>query len=522
MDDIFKKLSSGTRFSRTDVLKERQKAAGRQTEAVPAREAPEEDEELNFFNKSDGKTEALMKKKDDTTVPAYTKVPKKPLWASQGEIRAFRKEQDIRVYGQDVAAPVRRFVDMARKEYGAPLSLMNAVKAAGLKKPTPVQMQATPVLLDGRDVFVVAPTGSGKTLVFVISILARLLKTTATTTSKDQQTIEALIVSPTRELAAQICNEFRRFTPRDPTTGKPQLNSVLLNRAVLNGWQRQKPKKYPRVLVTTPKRLVSGIESGAVDLSGVQQIILDEADRLLDLGLLEQIDDILAACTWTAGPIQKALFSATIPTGVEDMARSFMSDDPIRIVIGAPNAAADRIEQRLVYVGHEEGKLMAIRQMLVEGLEPPVLIFTETIERAQALFAALLEHGITVDLIHSGRSQAERERIIANFRAGRIWFLITTDLLARGLDFPEVACVINYDVPLSTASYIHRIGRTGRARKRGTAMTLFTRSDADSLRIVVNVMRQSGCDVPEWMLQLERKSTKSILKNRKRISAMSS
>jgi ATP-dependent RNA helicase DDX52/ROK1 len=193
-----------------------------------------------------------------------------------------------------------------------------------------------------------------------------------------------------------------------------------------------------------------------------------------------------------------------------------MNEDPVRVTVGTLNGATKTIKQKLVYVGQEEGKLMAIRQMLAKGVEPPVIIFTETIDRAQELFRELVQHGINADIIHSSRSQTDRERVITQFRNGRIWFLITTELLARGLDFPAVSCVINYDFPLSTASYIHRIGRTGRAGKRGKAITFFTREDADALRIVANVMRQSGCEVPEWMLQLDRKKTKDILYNRKR------
>lgn len=430
------------------------------------------------------------------------KVPKRRLFATEEEIHAFRKQNNIRVYGVDVPPPAPRFVDLARPAFAVPISLVQTVREAGLKKPTPVQMQATTVLLAERDAFVVAPTGSGKTLAFIMAILSKLLPPLdLSEKSPTGLPIRAIIVSPTRELALQIKDEFRRFTPRG-ADGRPLLKSVLLNKAVLNSWQARRPSNYPPILITTPQRLVTGIEKGVVDLSRVTKIILDEADRLLELGLLEQLDDILAACTFKEGPIQKALFSATIPSGVEDLARSFMNEDPIRVVIGTPNASVPTIKQKLVYVGQEEGKIMAIQQMLVQGIEPPVIIFAETIERAQRLFAELVKFGLNVDMIHSGRTQTERERIIEQFRAGRIWFLITTELLARGLDFPEVACVINYDFPASTASYIHRIGRTGRAGKKGRAITLFTHDDVASLRIVANVMKQSGCKVPEWMLAL--------------------
>jgi ATP-dependent RNA helicase DDX52/ROK1 len=495
MDDLFRKLSAGTRFSQKDVASDkkrskRQNAANLvkkpETKALPA--------ELDFFG-----TKAEQEESCDKQV---VKVSKKPMFKTLSEMHTWRKEKSIRVYGEDVPSPIKMFADLTRPEFGLPAEIVQTILQAGIKRPTPVQMQATTLLLAGRDAFVTAPTGSGKTLVFVLSILARLLKEKV-----EKGKIQALVVSPTRELAQQIRDEFRRFTPKNEND-KSVVSSVLLNKAVLNSWQSKPPSNFPAILITTPKRLVHGVEKKIIDLSAVQQIIMDEADRLLDLGLMEQVDDILAACTFSDGPIQKVLFSATIPSGVEDLARTFMKDDVVRIVVGAINGATETIKQKLLYVGQEEGKLLAIRQMLTKGIEPPVIIFTETIERAQELFRELVMHGINVDIIHSSRTQAERERIITQFRAGRIWFLITTELLARGLDFPEVACVINYDFPQSTASYIHRIGRTGRAGKRGKAITLFTQRDAGYLRIVANVMRQSGCKVPEWIMQVPQLSRK--------------
>lgn len=518
-EQLFRRLCVGARFSRKDLVRERKRKSLEEKQRVETDALDAAiPKELDFFGSlARGGNPDKVDRKDSLPPPTtfHQKVPKKPIFKSPTEMHVFRKEKSIRVYGDEVPSPVRRFIDLARPEYGLSVDVVAMIKGAGLKKPTPVQMQATTVLLAGRDAFVVAPTGSGKTLVFVMSILCTLMKQRGGTEAWPEG-IKALIVSPTRELAQQIRDEFRRFTPRNEGPhDKTIISSVLLNKAVLNSWEKEAPSRPPAVLVTTPQRLVQGIEKGIVDLSKVEQIILDEADRLLELGLMEQMDDILAACSFS-GSIQKVLFSATIPSGVEDLARSFMNEDPVRVVIGRPNGATATIDQRLVYVGQEEGKLMALRQMLIEGIEPPVIIFTETIERAQVLYEELLPHRINVDMIHSGRSQSERETVIAAFRAGRVWFLITTELLARGLDFPDVACVINYDFPLSTASYIHRIGRTGRAGRRGRAITFYTRQDADALRIVANVMRQSGCEVPEWMLQMERKRTRTIVQDRRK------
>lgn len=215
-------------------------------------------------------------------------------------------------------------------------------------------------------------------------------------------------------------------------------------------------------------------------------VILDEADKLLELdsqeshssssplkeeeegegkkrersSFLKQMDEILAQCP-TQQAVQRALFSATIGSFVRELASAFLLN-PIEISIGTENSGASTIDQRLVFVGREDGKLLAIRQLIQEGIKPPVLIFVQSIDRARDLFKELVFDGINVDFMHSGRSATQREEVIRRFRLGEIWVLICTDLMARGIDFKGVQMVINYDLPLTPVSYIHRIGRTGR------------------------------------------------------------
>jgi ATP-dependent RNA helicase DDX52/ROK1 len=257
------------------------------------------------------------------------------------------------------------------------------------------------------------------------------------------------------------------------------------------------------ILISTPLRLVHAIQNENFKLDNVRHLILDEADKLLEIGFLDQVDEILAACSYPK--IKKALFSATISSGVEELAKTFMKD-PIRVVIGSKNAATSLITQKLLYVGQEEGKIIAIRQLIQGGMKPPVLLFVQSIDRARDLFKELIYDGINVDVIHSGRSKAQRDLIISNFRCGKIWVLITTELMARGIDFKGVNLVINYDFPQTAESYIHRIGRTGRAGRSGESVTYFTKDDLPYLKTIVNVMKQSGCDVPEWMLKLKKPS----------------
>nr|CAG8433814.1 2297_t:CDS:2 [Entrophospora candida] len=308
-------------------------------------------------------------------------------------VKEFRKRHRIRVYGTDIPNPFRKFESLEKK-YEFQSYICRNLEKTNFKQPTPIQMQAIPILLHGRDVMAVAPTGSGKTLAYVLPI--------------------------------------------------------------------------------TPLRLVNAIKNESINLK-----------------------------------------SATLPSGVESLANNFMKD-PIRVVIGNKNAATETIKQKLVYVGQEEGKLIAVRQLIQEGFKPPVLVFVQSIERARELFHELIYDGINVDVIHSERTKAQRDSIILNFRKGKIWVLITTELMARGMDFKGVNLVINYDFPQSIQSYIHRIGRTGRAGRLGEAITYYTKDDAPYLKSIVNVMRESGCEVPDWMLELKNPSKESKKELRKK------
>lgn len=255
------------------------------------------------------------------------------------------------------------------------------------------------------------------------------------------------------------------------------------------------------ILIATPLRLVHLIQETKLDLSMVEMVCLDEADRLFDMGFVEQIDEIFAACTHPK--IQRAMFSATMLQGVEEMAQSVLRD-PVKVSIGVKNAGANTIEQKLVFVGKEEGKIVAMKQLIHEGLRVPALLFVQNKERANELYQELLYDGINVGAVHADRTKEQRDEVIRQFRTGAVWVLICTDLMSRGMDFKAVNMVINYDFPQSAVSYIHRIGRTGRGGRKGLAVTFFTEDDMAYLRTIANVMKLSGCDVPEWMLSLKK------------------
>jgi len=401
----------------------------------------------------------------------------------------------------------------AMPDRGVPTWLVRNLTSLGFSSPTPVQMQSFPAVLTGGHILASAPTGSGKTIAFLGPLLVLLGKPGA-------EFARAVIIDPSRELAKQTLDEFTKLT-----VGRKWRGSVL---------DRMTPEKAAGmkgldVAVATPLRLVQMLREHLFTLDATRHIVIDEADKLLDLGFSPQIDEILSYCPKDRGGLmQTMLFSATLPPVVCELAGSILTN-PLRVSIGEHNAAAPDVEQRLLFITNEEGKLFSFRQLVKEGqVKPPTLIFVQSKDRAKQLFGELVYDGIFVDCIHADRTKQERDNTVRAFRAGKIWMLICTDLMARGVDFKGVETVVNYDFPQSASTYIHRIGRTGRAGRAGKAITLFTIQDFESLRSIVGVMRQSGCEVPDWMLRLKRKPKKQRRMaeyrppRRRRISTISS
>ncbi|KAJ1722128.1 RNA-dependent ATPase rok1 [Coemansia erecta] len=493
--DFFKLLGTGAKFDKSrfkediSIFKPSKRVDNSTIEVVDT--VPKE---LDFFGDQGGRA---TQTKNSNPVPAsqiagsasqYIKEEEDHApFADSNEVAAFLRAHRIKVTGSDVPHPVKSFEMLCKEHNFQPFVQRNLTKF-GFKQPTPIQMQAIPISVHRRDLIANAPTGSGKTLAFLLSILHQVH-------IEEKQGLRAVIVSPTRELATQIHEHLCNLT-----TGR-KIKTWLMTKPSL-AMQAQDPslrKKYD-ILVTTPLRLVNAIQNGEVDLGKVRHLVLDEADNLMEKGFLEQVDEILAACT--SNSLQISLYSATMPASVEEMAKTIMKN-PIRIIVGHKGAATDTIDQKLVFVGTEEGKLLEIRNMITHGFKPPCLIFVQSIDRAKELFHELVYDGINVEVIHSERTQTQRNRIVQKFRSGELWVLICTELMARGIDFKGVNLVINYDFPQTTQSYIHRIGRTGRAGRNGRAVTYFTKADAPYLKTIVNVMRESGCEVPEWMLQLK-------------------
>lgn len=438
------------------------------------------------------------------------------------EVRAFRRRMRITVKGEKVPAPRPLFEEMPWELSDASTAalLQRNVEQSDWKEPTAIQMQALPCLMSGRDVLAAAPTGSGKTAAFCIPTLAIAASGSAAAG------VKLLYLAPTRELAAQIHREASRLATGLRCAGGRKFRIQLLGKAqaataVGAAARGEKPLDACDAIVATPLRLLSVLRSGAVSLEGVLAVVLDEADRLFEADdgrrrpdasdgsdFLAQVDEIMAACP---ARCQRALFSATVGDSVKELAVSVLRDAcELRVGGAGPDAASESVEQSLVFSGSEEGKLISLRRIVQEGLQPPALLFVQSKDRARRLHEELAYDGLNVDAVHAGRTQQQRDAIVKRFRRGEIWLLICTDLMARGIDFKGVNVVINFDFPQSPVAYIHRIGRTGRAGRAGRAITLFTEEDMKEgrLRPIANVVRQSGGQVPDWMLKLKKPTTR--------------
>lgn len=375
----------------------------------------------------------------------------------------------------------------------APNWLLSNVCAL-FKTPTRVQQKCIPVITQGESVLTSAPTGSGKTLAFVIPALLRVCS------SKKHIFANVVIVAPSRELARQICRQVDLINARKDI--RCRLLDILVN--IETGLKRID------ILVSTPLKLCQMLQDEQISIAQTQMLILDEADKLLDMGFATQMDTILQFCP-DISKLQICLFSATLPDNVTRLAETFMSNYT-RISFGSSGGANSNISQKLIYVTTEYGKLQSLRQLIKDKqLKPPVLIFTQSKTRAQELFNELVFDDLMADVIHSDRTKAQRDKIIEAFRKGDIWFLICTDLMSRGVDFKGVHTVVNFDFPQSVSTYIHRIGRSGRMGNIGHAITFYTQDDMKYLKLIVGVMKESGCEVPDWMDEL-----KSVRKREKK------
>lgn len=326
-------------------------------------------------------------------------------------------------------------------------TLLSNLTNLGFTEPTNIQLESIPVALKGKDVIVSAPTGSGKTLAYGISMIQRIIDSKG----------KGLIIAPTNELANQIYNTLGQLTE-----SIKKVEVLLLTKKSAKNLSKR--TKFD-ILISAPKRLIDVVDKEKVDLSTINQLVLDEADKLFEGDFAYQTDEITSHLS--SNP-SVALYSATIPSEIPiDL------QDPIKIKVDD----SSNVEQSLVFT-NESGKVLGIRQLVqTSQLHPPVLIFLQSTIRAKALHRELLYDGLKVDLIHGGLTNQARQEAIQRLLNGDTFILITTDVIARGVDFKGINLVINFDVPPNLKTYIHRIGRTGRAGRKGKAVTFFTKDD---------------------------------------------
>ncbi len=354
---------------------------------------------------------------------------------------------------------------MQFSELGLRIALQDAVAEMGYRDPTPIQAQAIPLLLAGRDVIGSAQTGTGKTAAFALPILSQM--------GPHSTGPRCLVLEPTRELAVQTHENFVKFAKYT------QLRCGLVYGGVGYGQQRDDFKRGVDVVVATPGRLLDHLQEGAVHLDLVKYLVLDEADRMLDMGFLPDVKRIVMKC---GKQRQTMLFSATIPPAIETLIQWAMKD-PQTVEIGARRSVADTIKH-VVYPVAELQKKELLLALLDKVHWESVLVFCRTKRSADEILLCLKKAKHKAAVIHSDRSQKERQQALEGFKEGYYEVLVATDIAARGLDIADVTHVINYNVPENAEDYVHRIGRTGRAQATGDAFTLFTASDAQDLQAI--------------------------------------
>ncbi|HUY32277.1 MAG TPA: DEAD/DEAH box helicase [Pirellulales bacterium] len=366
---------------------------------------------------------------------------------------------------------------MRFEDLGLPPSLLRAVLAEGYSVPTPIQAQAIPRVLEGRDLLGCAQTGTGKTAAFALPILDRLAK--GAPRSGRGRPIRALVLSPTRELAAQIGDSFRAYGRH---TG--------LRTSVIFGGVNQNPQTRALrdgvdILVATPGRLLDLHGQGFVHLDAVEVLVLDEADRMLDMGFIHDIRKIVRHLPQER---QTLLFSATMPDDIRQLANAILRQ-PLRVQVAAESATAENIEQ-VVYFVEAKQKPVLLAHFLSSQPATRTLVFTRTKHGADRVVKQLSRSGIRAEAIHGNKSQGARQRALGNFKSAQSAILVATDVAARGLDVDDISHVINYDLPNVAETYVHRIGRTARAGAAGIAVSFCETAERAQLRAIEKLIRQ--------------------------------
>jgi ATP-dependent RNA helicase RhlE len=364
--------------------------------------------------------------------------------------------------------------------------LLRAVREKGYEVPTPVQAQSIPLILAGRDLLAGAQTGTGKTAGFVLPILQMLSPQASTSTSPARHPIRCLILTPTRELCMQVEESVRTYGKHVPLRSTTVFGGVNINPQI------KALRAGVEILVATPGRLLDLYGQGAVNFAHLQFLVLDEADRMLDMGFIRDIKKILALLP---SKRQSLLFSATFSDEIRQLV-SGMLNNPASVDVAPRNAAAELVEQLVHPVDRERKRALLSHLIKTQKLEQ-VLVFTRTKHGANRLSEQLETDGISSSAIHGNKSQPQRIKALADFKDGKIRVLVATDIAARGLDIDQLPHVVNYELPQVAEDYVHRIGRTGRAGTEGKALSLVC---VDEARLLKDIERLLKRDLPSEVI----------------------
>jgi len=362
---------------------------------------------------------------------------------------------------------------MTFEDFNLSSAIIKSLKEKGYTHPTPIQQQAIPQILSGRDIVASAETGTGKTAAFSIPILERLAKT------KRSAGIRALVLTPTRELAIQVYENLRYYGKHLP------LKSTAVFGGVSQYNQAKDIRKGIDILVATPGRLHDLIDQGIVSLNQLEVLVLDEADRMLDMGFIHDIKRLIKLLPPSR---QNVFFSATMPAEVHDLIKK-LTRDPIRIKVESTTVKA-AIKQSVYYV-EPASKRALLKHLIVEQAMQNVIVFARTKYGADKIAKDLNKSGIPAEAFHGNKSQNARQRALSNFKRNATRVLVATDIAARGIDIADLPFVINYELPESAETYTHRIGRTGRAGQTGSALSFCGREERDQLKNINRIATQA-------------------------------
>lgn len=405
------------------------------------------------------------------------------------EVDRIREDCQMKIFGENLPNPVSTFEETTLDEV-----YLNHIKKIGITEPSAIQRQGIPMALSGRDLIGVSQTGSGKTLAFILPAIVHI---NAQPLLKPGDGPICLVLSPTRELAVQIDNEVRKFASSGAYTA---ITHTVVYGGAKRGPQMAMLRRQPEIVIATPGRLLDFLECGAINLRRTTYLVLDEADRMLEMGFQQDIEKIFSQCRPDR---QTVMFSATWPKEVQHIAESYMTD-AIRVQIGSVDLGANtNIHQTLKFLDPREKDHEFVRDIgEIVNKGHKCLVFTNSKKGCDRLSYALLRQNIPADSIHGDRTQMQRDQSMKDFRQGRTKVMVATDVVARGIDIRDIRVVVNYDMPTNIESYVHRIGRTARGNDRGVSLGYVTNEDLSRIgKDLRDILDRAGQQVPGWLTE---------------------